>query len=98
MNSKATKAIVDKVQHALTETNSGSTVKDALNRVEGVMDEIKGTQVRQGTSPTTPTDRGLGPGRCSAASTGTCTCQGSALRSTRMSPHKLPVPSVMMNQ
>ena len=57
MNSKATKAIVDKVQHALTETNSGSTVKDALNRVEGALAEIKGTQVQQGTSLTTLTDR-----------------------------------------
>ena len=57
MNSKATKATVDKVQHALTETNSGSTVKDALNRVEGALAEIKGTQVQQGTSLTTLTDR-----------------------------------------
>lgn len=57
MNSKATKAIVDKVQHALTETNSGSTVKDALNRVEGALAEIKGTQVQQGASLTTLTDR-----------------------------------------
>lgn len=44
---RSTKASVAAVEHTLTETNSGSTVRDALNRIEVRLEEQAKSQVAQ---------------------------------------------------